>query len=320
MRRLFASALLLGTVLSSPVFALDFCKPSKADPQMRSCAYTPDQRYRVVGVVGEPVNLTFANGETIKRIEFGSSAINEKGEPVPTWQGPKVGSGGQGMPPDAFKNNLPIWPLKEGHSWLVVITTTAKGEERPYQFDLVAKPTTVVLAHGGSEVSEDNDITAGLSFNYPADDKAAAIAAWQERHAHDLEQTAKDRLKTDVFYGAHRNWRYVAVGDKKYAALAPSQVSDNGFLTEMQWPGNIARPRIYLFDPKDPDHPTIAPTTVRDDGITVVQTTHEWFLLRLGDDPHQALLLHNLAWSPNRPDPKTGTTSSDVVREVISAK
>jgi hypothetical protein len=27
--------------------------------------------------------------------------------------------------------------------------------------------------------------------------------------------------------------------------------------------------------------------------------------------------VHNLAWSPNRPDPKTGTTSPDVIREVI---
>ena len=308
--------LLLYACSASQAFALDTCRVSRADPQMRTCSYAPAQRYRVVGVVGQPVNLTFGAGETIKRIEWGYSGVDEKGNPIPAWRGPKIG--GQAMPGDAFKNNLPVWPLKDGHSQLLVITATEKGEERPYQFDLIArKPLPDCgINPGGAGCPEDRETTSGLAFVYPAEIAAARVAVRRERQEWRDEALAALRLRTDALYG-QRNWRYMAHGEARYAALAPARISDNGALTEMQWPGNVPRPSIYLWDPKTRQE-TIAPNTVREDGIVVVHTTSEWFRLRLGDKA--VLDLHNLGWSPNRPDPGTGTTSPDVLREVRHAK
>jgi len=48
--------------------------------------------------------------------------------------------------------------------------------------------------------------------------------------------------------------------------------------------------------------------------MQIVNTTAEWFRLRLGREA--VMDIHNLKWSPNRPDPATGTTSPDVIRTV----
>lgn len=307
---------LLCACAACPAYALDTCRVSTADPQMRTCSYAPAQRYRVVGVVGQPVNLTFGSSEAVKRIEWGYSGVDDKGNPIPAWRGPKIGN--QGMPGDAFKNNLPIWPLKEGHSQLLVITTTDKGEERPYQFDLIArKPLPDCdVDRNGPGCPDDRQTTSGLAFVYPADVAAARAELVREGRERRNEAAAEARLRTDVFWG-QRNWRYVAHGEPRYAALAPARISDNGALTEMQWPGNVPRPSIYLWDPKIRQE-AIAPSTVREDGTVVVHTTSEWFRLRLADKA--VLDIHNLGWSPNRPNPGTGTTSPDVLREVRQAK
>jgi hypothetical protein len=67
----------------------------------------------------------------------------------------------------------------------------------------------------------------------------------------------------------------------------------------------------------------VAPTSPsalasQDGQIVVINGTSEWFRLRLG--PKAVMDVHNLNWSPNRPDPGTGTTSPDAIRSVIQAK
>jgi len=46
----------------------------------------------------------------------------------------------------------------------------------------------------------------------------------------------------------------------------------------------------------------------------IVPTTAQKFRLRLGKEAVMEVV--NLAWSPERPDPGTGTTSPDVIRTV----
>jgi type IV secretion system protein VirB9 len=320
MHRTGLAVLLLGTVISSPAFALDQCTPSRDDPLIRVCAYKPTQRFQVTGIIGNPVTLTFGPSESIKRFAWAYSSVNDKGQPVPTWRGPKIkgdGADGGGMPGDAFINNLPIWPEAPGTSSVTVITTTKDGGERSYQFALTARKMAddCNADRAGAGCVGDALTTDGLQFTYPAEVSAAAVAAWQTKQVAVKAKMAADRLKVDPLYGP-RNFSYEAHGKKDFASLQPSAVSDNGWLTTMRWPGNIQPPRIYILDPKTGSE-QIAPTTVRSDGITVVNTTSEWFRLRLGDK--SVLDLHNLAWNPNRPDPATGTTSPDVVRTVISA-
>jgi type IV secretory pathway VirB9-like protein len=316
--------LLVGTVLSSPAFALDQCKPSPQDPQTRICAYSSAQRYVVNGLLGFPVNLKFGNSERIERFEPSYTGTDKSGNPVQTWKGPSVNGGGKagvpGLSTSQFQNNLPIWPFAEGHSSMLVMTTTADGKERPYLFDMNARKS----ADCGQDAkapgcSGDTVTTAALIFTYPEDEAAAAVEkkkaaliAWKAQQDKAKEAEAAERLKTDVLYGP-RNFSYQAKADSRFKELAPSEVSDNGWLTEFQWPANDQIPAITMLDPASGQE-RIAPTTTQGHMI-VVNGTAEWFRLRLGK---AVMDIHNLNWKADRADPGTGTTSPDVVRQVIS--
>lgn len=302
--------LLLASLLSSSAYALDYCEISKDDPQMRNCVYSPAQRYVVNSPVGYPVNLKFGDEERIKRTEFAFTGQDKDGRPSPTWRGPAVKSEGASLPENKFRNNLPIWAFQEGHSALLVITSV-NDTERSYTFDLTATVDTMP------------NTTSSLTFTYPvqvaeaakraADEKKqAAAATWREQRAKATEADAVARLKVDVLYGV-RNWAYQVKADQKYKFLQPREVSDNGWLTEFQWPGNVQPPTITILDPATGDERITAVSQIGD--MYVVPTTAEWFRLRLG---HDAVMdVHNLHWSPERPDPKSGTTSPDVIRTVV---
>jgi type IV secretory pathway VirB9-like protein len=322
-----ALLLLAGTVLSTQAWALDQCTPSPSDKQVRVCVYNPLQRYVVNGVVGFPVNLSFGPGETIKRTEFAYSATDEKGNPAPSWRGPEQkvekNSDGQPIPASRFHNNLPIWAFWAGHSALSVVTSMPNGDERSYLFDLMARKPGDCVTDTAPGCPGDTISTSALSFTYPLDEvaakakeaaekKAAAVAAWQAKQKTEQEQVAVARLKQDVFYGGARNWAYQVKGDQKWHDLAPSQVSDNGWLTAFQWPENVQIPTITIIDPVTKEERLA--NYSQQGHLLIVNTTAAWFRLRIGKDA--VMDVHNLAWSPNRPNPETGTTSSDVVRIV----
>jgi hypothetical protein len=81
----------------------------------------------------------------------------------------------------------------------------------------------------------------------------------------------------------------------------------------MQWPANVQLPSVTIIDPATGDE-RVAPVTQQGQ-MQIINGTSEWFRLRLG--PKAVMDIHNLAWSPSRPDPGTGTTSPDTVRTVI---
>lgn len=306
--------LLLGSLLSTHAYALDYCASVPEDPQIRTCAYSQTQRYAVNSPVGFPVNLTFGEAERIKRYDFAYSGLGLGADgktPVPTstWVGPK-GKGDTPMAEGRYLTNLPIWPMQAGRSALIVVTQIADGNERIYQFDLTA-------------TSEPNpNTTSALRFTYQAevaaaavkavaDKKQAQVVAWREQKAKKAEDVAIARLKVDPLYG-ERNWAYRAKADPKYKALEPREVSDNGWLTEFQWPGNVQPPTISIMDPATGEERIVVPSQAAD--MYIVNTTAARFRLRLG---HDAVMdIQNLHWSPERPDPKTGTTSPDVVRVI----
>jgi type IV secretory pathway VirB9-like protein len=332
MRRLLL--LIACTALSTPTFALDKCRPSDTDEQIRVCVYRPMQRYAVNAIVGLPVNLQFGPDERIKRAEPGFTGQDKDGNPTQTWRsGGGTSQPGQPVPIDRFKNNLPIWGFAEGRSSLVVVTTTADGSERSYLFDLDAhKLPTDCPADSSPGCNADPNITAALSFTYPVDvaaavkqqsaaDHQAAVAAWMAKQAKAKEDTAVARLKTDALYG-NLNKAYAAKADPQFKMLQPSKVWDNGWLTTFVWPHNVQVPSITMIDPTTGEE-RVAPTSPsalasQDGQIITVNGTSQWFRLRLGK---QAVMdIHNENWSPNRPDSGTGTTSPDAIRTVIQAK
>lgn len=335
MKKRFTLALLVGTALSGHAFALDACKPSDDDPLARTCVYQPGQRYVVNGMVGFPVNLNFGPDEHLKRLEPAYTGIDKDGNPAPTWLLPKSAGGQSGqaavVKKDLYDNNLPIWPMHAGHSFLQVITQTTAGAERPYLFDLWANaPAADCDAKpSGSGCRDDKTTTASLTFAYPADDAAKAKqeadekkheaqAAWRANQAKLSEKIALSRLKVDAFYGP-QNKDYSAHGDPKYKSLAPSLISDNGFLTEMQWPGNTPIPTVTIVNPVDGKCPVKgdewSPSITTQGHMQVIHLTAQCFRLHLGKEA--VLDVWNNKWSPERPDPETGTTSPDVVRQVI---
>jgi type IV secretory pathway VirB9-like protein len=329
MRRIFL--LLAGTVLTHPALALDQCTPSPADKQVRICVYNPTQRYLVNGVVGFPVNLSFGPGETIKRTEFAYTGVDKDGAPVQTWRGPEQkpekNAEGQAVAVNRFHNNLPAWALYRGHSALFVVTTLPGPDsaERTYLFDLVARTAAdCEKDKTGAGCSDDATTTTALTFTYPldeaaakakaeADKKAAAAVAWQARQKTEKEETAVARLKQDVVYGGERNWKYQAKGEEKWRELAPSKVSDNGWLTVFEWPQNVQIPAITIIDPVTKEERLA--NYSQQGHMLIATTTSEWWRLRIGKDA--VMDLHNLAWHPERPNPETGTTSPDAVRVVL---
>lgn len=320
-----ALPLMLGTMLSTQAFALDPCKISPEDQQVRICVYSPQQRYVVTGLVGYPVNLKFADGELIKRSEPAYTGLAKDGTPVQTWKGPEIQAAkDHPIAGNRYQNNLPIWPFQEGRSALLVVTQTPDGTERTYQFDLTArKAADCDASPAGPGCPDDARTTAALAFIYPTDraveatkaaaeKKQAAVVAWQQQQAAKREAAGIDRLKTDVFYG-RRNFNYQAKADPRFKHLAPSEVSDNGWLTEMQWPENVQIPTVTIMDPTSGEE-RIAPVS-QQGRMQIISTTAAWFRLRLGKEA--VMDIHNLAWSKDRPDPGTGTTSPDVVRTVM---
>jgi type IV secretory pathway VirB9-like protein len=314
--------LLLASLLSSPAYALDYCQVSAEDTQTRLCAYNPMQRYVVRSRVGFPVNLTFGDGERLKRYEFAYTGIvptadGKSSRSASTWVGPERGQPDKKMDKDLYLTNMPIWPSQEGHSALIVVTQTEDGRERTYQFDLTGIPAN----------QPDVNATTALRFTYKTEEDAAAakaakakkeeaVAAWRAAQAKKSETAAIDRLRTEVFYG-QRNWAYSAQADTKYAYLAPDEVSDNGWLTAFRWPGNVQPPTISIIDPATGEERTVVPSQQGD--LFIVPTTAKQFRLRLGHEG-AVMELTNWGWSSTRPDPHTGTTSPDVIRTVQYAK
>ena len=281
---------------------------------MRICTYNPEQRYVIRAPVGFPVNLHFGATEQAKRSDFAYTGVDKDEKPVQTWKAPDTvrGSSGNAAGPARYQTNLPIWAFQEGHSSVVITTMLADGSERPYHFDLIALPAD----------AKDVNVTSDLTFVYPAEKAAAAkkeaveqhqaaVAAWLARQTKAKEQLAIERLKVDVFYGP-QNKNYMAAGETKYKWLAPKSISDNGFLTQMQWPDNVQIPTIAVIDPVTGDPRTLTPTMQGQ--MVIIPMTAARFRLWLG---HDAVLdIKNNAWRPDRLDPRTGTPSPEVVRTV----
>lgn len=286
-----------------PAMALNVPLPGNIDPHIRTVPYDQMNRTALVGEIGRETTITFGPDERIGRVVFGqpTDAI--------LWEGPDP----KEVKELALHNNLPLWPVKLGSTNMQVTTALPDGSQRIYQFALFARtPDT--------DGRDDPDVTFGLIFTYPQVVKQEAIATWRARKAEADKEKAKDRLKVDIFYG-ERNWQYVARPNKVWVANAwpKPEVSDNGQLTAFLFQGNVPEPAIYIVDTPEcgpGGHERLAPFA-NQGTLQVVQTTAQHFRLRLGDGVMEVC---NKNFDPVGQGPGTGTTSPNVVREVITAK
>jgi type IV secretion system protein VirB9 len=298
-------ATILAAVLSAgvgPAMALSVPPPGATDQHIRKVPYDQMNRTALVGEIGRETTITFGADERIGRVVFGQPEAE-------LWLGPDP----KDVQAQALRNNLPLWPMKVGPTNMQVTTALPDGSQRIYQFALVARMPD-------SDGGDDPDVTFGLIFTYPQVVKQEAVTAWKAHKADADKQAAKARLAVDVFYG-ERNWSYVARPNRAWVANAwpKPEVSDNGQLTAFLFQGNVAEPAIYIVDTPvcgPGGHERLAPFADQV-GLKVVQTTAQHFRLRLGD---AVMEVCNLNFDPVGQNPGTGTTTPNVVREVVITK
>lgn len=173
-----------------------------------------------------------------------------------------------------------------------VITLRKDGSQRIYQFDL------------SGESADAASPVFGINFTYPGDIAAARKKAADERAATAEADIAKQRLMADYYYG-NRNWRYVARGSQ---SIQPAEVSDNGETTAFRFPGDTPMPAIYQITPDGKEQIASAST---DGEIAVVHAISAAWRLRMGGEVSD---IWNVGFDSVGQNPRTGTTSPDVVR------
>lgn len=307
------AALLAAAAILLPLsgYALETPKPSPADPHIKTAVYDPMDQVLLVGTVGRSSTITFGADEHITRVVLEMAHIGPDGKEVPPpWTPPET----QQLNGNPLGNVLPLWPAHAGRSSAQVVTKTADGTQRVYQFALVAVAPNEDC---GKDDCDDARVTYGLKFTYPTEEKkakaAAQAVAWKARHEQDL----KDRVKTDIFYGV-RNWRYVGQGTKRAKALlAPDEISDNGAVTAFLYLGNRRVPSIYVCTAEpctEKDERQVTPVPQQD--LLIVQETARHWRLRFGENHDAVLDVWNEGYDPVGANPETGTTSPDVIRVV----
>lgn len=285
------AAIFFLTASSVPALALQVPPAGGADAHVRIVAYNPYDRTRIVGVMNHATTITFAPSEHIVRVLFGSE--ND-------WRGPDP----KEVASVPLGNILPLWPLRVGESNMQVVTADAKGDQRVYQYDLVAHDDP------GAGKPDDPDAIYGLIYTYPRDRAAAAAVVAAERREIAAKRRTEDRLAVDAFYG-ERNWKYIAQGRDRW--LAPTEVSDNGRLTAFRFQGNTQIPTILAVGRAGDEQ--VAQFTRRDDLVVMQSIACHW-RMRLG---RGVLEVFNKAPDcASGTNPGTGTTSPDVVRQLVT--
>jgi type IV secretion system protein VirB9 len=149
--------------------------------------------------------------------------------------------------------------------------------------------------------------------NIAAEQQAHRARAAKQQRARE-QQVARDRLvqaqAAPCAAIANVNRRYAGRGD---AALAPSEVCDDGRSTYLRFPGVQRRPAVFSILP-DGREAAVNVSTGADGWVTVHQHSP---MLRLRDGG-RVLCLINRGYVAAGQNPGTGTVSPDVVRAAVA--
>ena len=289
-----AAAAVIAAAVASPAYALQDCKPGKADKRICDVNYDPNNVLRVWGTLRSMTLFQFGPGESNPRIAAADMNLLQfipdgnvaiiKPKPAPT----------------------PAWHIQP----VVILTTRPDGTVRvyPIEFDL--------LDHG--PITADSDATQfAIHYHYPGDVAAARAAAWRARQATREEQQARAALATtgpgSAAGIAGMNCRYVEQHDpeKPPPPFIPAHVCDDGQATYLWFPGNMEVPAISI---DGPDGKPMVPMQNFDStgSYQVIHQVARHFYLRIGD----AL---DCVWrsdpiDPVGHNPGTNTSSPNVVR------
>jgi type IV secretion system protein VirB9 len=263
-----------------PALALDKADPGKLDPHMLVAVYNPAQIYAVHVAQGQTFEITVSPHETIIN-SFGADDTVLSADNDNSHHNLVIGSG----------------PAVVAPRPLFVFTRTDDGKIERYSFLVDTVPP------------ERADYS--LTFTYPGEGSAAAVARWRQAKAEKEQAAVKAAL--DAASGANdTNFRYVLQGDKvaDWDLLPTREVADNGTETHFHFPGNMRVPIIYAVNPDGKE--AVADYSFNSQtGVATVHQLASVFHLRDGD---AELCVFNKGFDPIGVRSATGTISSDVER------
>jgi len=276
MIRTLAAAALVAALLAAPAAAVETPRPGAADPRIKTVDYDPQQVVRIVGVFRNATQIRFAPDETILHVALGDT------------------SGWEVAPETNILFAKPV--VARAPTNLIVTTRTAGGETRHYTFELATR--------AGSARRAAPDTFFVVQFRYPRDEKLL-LDKILSTEAQALEaRVLQLKLERGVLEGA-RNLAYEIQGS---AAIAPSEVTDNGRFTVLRFPGAQAVPAVYAVAPDGAE--ALVPFDVRGEFLVVHQTAAQ-LRLRRG---RAVICIFNLAYQPAGHPTGTATAAPDVER------
>lgn len=271
-----ALVLLAALAATAPAEAVEVPRPGPADPRIKTIDYDPQQVVRIVGAFRTATQIRFGSDETILHVALGDT------------------SGWEVAPETNILFAKPTTPRAPTN--LIVTTRTEGGETRHYTFELSAR--------AGQTSRSAPDTYFVVQFRYPEAETRRLQAALSEE-ARALEQRVLQlKLERGVLEGP-RNLAYELQGS---AAIAPSEVTDNGRFTVLRFPGAQAVPAVYAVSPDGFE--ALVPFDVRGEFLVVHQTAAQ-LRLRKG---REVLCIFNLAYQPAGRPTGTATAASDVDR------
>jgi type IV secretion system protein VirB9 len=280
-RTLPIAVLVLSLAAAAPAGAVETPRPGAADPRIKTVDYDPQDVVRLVGALRTATQIRFSAEETIQHVALGDA------------------SGWEVAPETNILFVKPSAPRAPTN--LIVTTRTAEGEARHYTFELSTRSGAVGPGRP--------DTFFVVQFRYPAQ-TAARLDAALSTEAQALEaRIVQLKLDRAVLEGP-RNLAYELQGS---AAIAPSEVSDNGRFTVLRFPGAQAIPAVYMVSPDGQE--ALVPFDVRGEFLVVHHIAAQ-LRLRRG---REALCVFNLAVQPYGAPTGTATAAPDVERTLQEA-
>lgn len=271
--KIFLSMMIALLILTSAA-AEDIPKAGSSDERVRWVNYNP---WEVVGIhtVSRTVTkITFSENEAIMQVSLGDTL---------GWETVVAG------------NNVLLKP-REIHppTNMTIITRRPTGTFRSYQFYIEARE---------GEITEDSGVFFAIHFKYPQDEEEQRKAEAEARRIA-LEQ---QKTITGLSFEGQRNWAYTGEGNPD---LEPTEVSDNGQLTFMTFPGKF--PAIYAVSRDGVEE--IIPFTTEGNVVILHSVAPQW-RLRQGK---QVFCVWNEAYNAKTTTPRTGTINNNIERVMRS--
>lgn len=266
---------------AAPARAVETPRPGVADPRIKTVDYDPQQVVRVVGAFRTATQILFSTEETILHVALGDTS---------GWE----------VAPEG--NVLFAKPTAvRAPTNLIVTTQVAGGETRHYTFELSTR--------GGPTTRATPDTFFVVQFRYPQAE-TARLRQVLSADAQALEaRIVQLKLDRGVLEGP-RNLAYQLQGS---AAIAPSEVTDNGRFTVLRFPGAQAIPAVYTVSPDGSE--SLVPFDVRGEFLVVHQIAAQ-LRLRRG---REVVCVFNTDFRPAGAPTGTATAAPDVDRTLSEA-